>query len=176
MYGIELYANTCSTYLEKLIKLNNKLLRVLQSRPLLVPTRDLYVKYKTLPINELHKQQLLILVHKFVFHPEQLPLAFIRNNYFAFNDQVHQFNVRTKKDWHINNCSTTFGKRDLRFRAASLWNNLSLSPRNVSSIRLFNNKLKILLSEQHSLTLISLSGSLPLLFSSIMFICLLILI
>jgi len=93
---------------------------------------------------------MLILVHKFVFHPEQLPPVFIRNNYFVFNDQVHQYrpNVRTKKDLYINNCSTTFGKRDLRFRAASLWNNLSLSLRNVSTLRLFNNKLKILLSER----------------------------
>jgi len=61
-----------------------------------VPTRDLYLKYNTLPINELHEQQLLILVHKFVFHPEQLPSVFIRNNYFTFNDQVRQYNVRTK--------------------------------------------------------------------------------
>jgi len=57
MSGIELYTNTCSTYLDKLIKLNNKLLRILQND---VPTRDLYFKYNTLPINELHEQQLLI--------------------------------------------------------------------------------------------------------------------
>jgi len=113
MFGIELFANTCSTYLDKLIKLKIKLLRILQNRPLLV--RDLYLKYNTLPINELHEQQMLILEHKFVFHPEQLPPVFIRNNYFAFNDQVHQYNVRTKKDLYINNCSTMFGKRDLRF-------------------------------------------------------------
>jgi len=86
MFGIELYANTCSTYLDKLIKLNNKLLRILQNRPLLVPTRDLYLKYNTQPINELHEQQLLILVLKFVFHPELLPPVFIRNNYFDLND------------------------------------------------------------------------------------------
>jgi len=54
MFGIELYANTCSTYLDKVIKLNNKLLHILQNRPLLVHTRDLYLKYNTLPINELH--------------------------------------------------------------------------------------------------------------------------
>jgi len=102
MFGIELYANTCSTYLVKLIKLNNKLLRLLQNRPLLMPTWDLYLKFNTLPINELHEQQLLILVHKFVFHSELLPPVFIRNNYFVFNDHVHQYNVRTRKDLYIN--------------------------------------------------------------------------
>jgi len=138
-FGIELYVNTCSTYLDKLIKLNNKLLRILQNSPLLVPTRDLYLKYNTLPINELHEHQLLTFVHKFVFHPELLPPVFIRNNYFVFNDQVHQYNTRTKKDLYINSCNTTFGKRDSRFRAASLWNNLPLSLKNVSCERLFSN-------------------------------------
>ena len=44
MFGIELYANTCSTYLDKLIKLNSKLLRFLKNRQLEVATRELYLK------------------------------------------------------------------------------------------------------------------------------------
>jgi hypothetical protein len=78
LYGIELYANTCNTYLDKLIKLNNKILRILQNRPPSVSVKDLYNKYNTLPIPELHEQQLLILVHKFLFHPEMLPPVFIK--------------------------------------------------------------------------------------------------
>ena len=34
MYGIEIYANTYVTYLDKLVKINNKLLRILQNQPL----------------------------------------------------------------------------------------------------------------------------------------------
>jgi hypothetical protein len=43
LYGIELYANTCNTYLDKLIKLNNKILRILQNRPPSVSVKDLYI-------------------------------------------------------------------------------------------------------------------------------------
>ena len=32
IYGIELYGNTCPSYLDKLGKLNNKLLRILQGK------------------------------------------------------------------------------------------------------------------------------------------------
>jgi hypothetical protein len=78
LYGIELYANTCNTYIDKLIKLNNKILRILQNRPPSVSVKDLYNKYNTLPIPELHEQQLLILVHMFLFHPEMLPPVFIK--------------------------------------------------------------------------------------------------
>jgi len=130
MFGIEVYANTCITYLEKLVKLNNKLFRILQNGPLLVPTRELYLKYNTLPINE---QQLVIFVHKFVFHQELLPPVFIRNNYYVCNDQVHQYSVRTKNDRYIHSCNSTFGKRYVRFRVACSWNKLPLSLKKITS-------------------------------------------
>ena len=62
--GIELYGNTKASYIDKLIKLNNKLLRILQSKPLSTPTRELYKTYNTLQLLDLHKQQLLLFVHK----------------------------------------------------------------------------------------------------------------
>jgi hypothetical protein len=101
----------CNTYLDKLIKLNNKILRILQNRPPSVSVKDLYNKYNTLPIPELHEQQLLILVHKFLFHPEMLPPVFIKNNYFVVNDQVHHYSIRTKKDLYFHTTRATLGKR-----------------------------------------------------------------
>ena len=59
--GIELYGNTKASYLDKLIKLNNKLLRILQSKPLSTPTRELCKTYNTLQLLDFHKQQLLFL-------------------------------------------------------------------------------------------------------------------
>jgi hypothetical protein len=50
LYGIELYGNTCSSNLDPLIKINNKILRILQSKPYRSHTRDLYIQYNTLPI------------------------------------------------------------------------------------------------------------------------------
>jgi hypothetical protein len=44
LYGIELYDNTCSSHFDKLSKLNNKLLRILQNRQLSVPVEELYAK------------------------------------------------------------------------------------------------------------------------------------
>jgi len=71
--GIEFYGNTKASYIDKLVKLNNKLLRILQSKPLSTPTRELYKTYNTLQLLHLHKQQLLLFVHKYVRHPEKLP-------------------------------------------------------------------------------------------------------
>jgi len=45
LYGVEIYANTNPTYLDKLMKLNNKLLRILQCKPITTPIRELYKTY-----------------------------------------------------------------------------------------------------------------------------------
>ena len=61
------------TYLDELMKLNNTLLRILQCKPITTPIRELYKTCNTLLITDLHKQQLLLFVHKFIHHPELLP-------------------------------------------------------------------------------------------------------
>ena len=85
----------------KLIKLNNKLLRILQSKPLSTPTRELYKTYNTLQLFDLHKQQLLLFVHKNVHHPEKLPEIFVADKFFTFNEEIHDYNTRNKSNMHI---------------------------------------------------------------------------
>jgi hypothetical protein len=54
LYGIEVHASTHSTYLDKIIKLNNKLLRILQNQDTTCSNFDLYLMYNTLPVDQLH--------------------------------------------------------------------------------------------------------------------------
>ena len=42
LYGIEIYANTCRSYINKLEKLNNKILRILQNKPINTYNIELY--------------------------------------------------------------------------------------------------------------------------------------
>jgi hypothetical protein len=58
LYGIELYANTYVSYLDKLSKINYKILRILQNKPKLKAVTELFVMYNTLPMDVLHRQQL----------------------------------------------------------------------------------------------------------------------
>ena len=41
LYGIEIYANTYISYLDKLMKLNNKILRIIQNQPFCSHVNDL---------------------------------------------------------------------------------------------------------------------------------------
>jgi len=127
LYGVEIYANTKSAYFDKLIKLNSKLLRILQNRPITTPICQLYKSYNTLLIPDLHKQQLLHFVYKYVHHPALLPEAFINSRYFTFNDEIHNYNTRTKTNLHLYYSISSAGLRTTRHKAAVLWNELPLS-------------------------------------------------
>jgi len=50
-----------------------KLLRILQHKPLRSHVPDLYLEFNTLPVTLLHEQQLVILAHKMIHHPEPAP-------------------------------------------------------------------------------------------------------
>jgi hypothetical protein len=103
VYGIEIYANTHFTY---------KVLRILQFKSLSTPIAELYLTYNTLPIVELHKMQLLILVHKYLFHRSTLPEAY--SEYFIANANIHNYNTRCKDDIHLNSCKLSYGHRCIK--------------------------------------------------------------
>lgn len=142
MYAVEIYANTCKTYLNKLTKLNNKLLRILQNKPFATPTSELYLNYSTLPVTDLHLQQLLIFVHKFIHHPTDIPHVFFQASYFVINNTFHEYNTRTNRNLHIFRPLTTHGQRNIKFKAAKLWNELPISLQDLTSICSFKKTLK----------------------------------
>ena len=142
LYGIELYANTTNTNLNKLITLHNKLLRILQSKPRTTHTRQLYLNYNVLPIPELHKQQLIIFVYKYLYHSDLLPRVFLDNDYFALNNIIHNYNTRRHTNVHIFGVNTTHGRRSTRYRAAVLWNDLPEHLHTIPGIFQFKKSLK----------------------------------
>ena len=96
------------------MKLNNKLLSILQCKPITTPIRQLYKTYNVLLITDLHKQQLLFFVHKFIQHPELLPEIFINNKFFfTFNDEIHKYNTRIKSSIHLYHSTTSAGHRSV---------------------------------------------------------------
>jgi len=65
LYGIEIYANTASVHLNRLIISNNKLLHVLllhvvQNKHYTYRVKDLYKNCNTIPNTDLHSLQLLV--------------------------------------------------------------------------------------------------------------------
>jgi len=140
LYGIELYANTPASRIIKLVKLNNRILRILQNKPVRTNVMSLYRRYNTLPVELLHIQQLLIIAHKFYHHRHLLPDIF--RNYFQLNNNIHCYNTRIKDHIHINSSNYYFGQKCLKNKIGSQWNLLPSCLKFFMSTNTFKHKLK----------------------------------
>jgi len=106
------YGNIYQTHLSKLHILNSKILRILQNKPRHAHVIELYKTYNINTIYDIHKLQILILVHKF-FHPKKkIPIIF--NSYFNTNNNIYHHNTRGRNSLHIDSCSTTIGLKSIK--------------------------------------------------------------
>ena len=122
-YSIETYANTYTTYLDKLHKLNNKIIRILFNKPKRsTAVNDLYRLCDTLPIYQLHNLKLLQFVHKCVYHSSELPDLFTQ--YYENINSTSTYTFRKNTNLKIFRYSTNFCQRSCKYKGAKLWNSL----------------------------------------------------
>ena len=134
-YGIELYANTYISNLEKLITLNNKILRILQQKNFRSHAADLYSKYNSLPVNLLFKFNISVLMHKCLNNIETLPAIF--QNYIAQNNIIHNQDTRSKNALHVPQVNKTFGTRATNITGVRIWNSLPISITSITNLYSF---------------------------------------
>ena len=60
-----------------------------------------------MPIIQLHEMQILVLVHKILYHKETLPEIFA--NYFISNNLIHGYSTRKENMLHLHSISSTYG-------------------------------------------------------------------
>ena len=96
---------------------------MLQNQPRCCHVNNVYVTYNALSLPDLRDWQLLILVHKTLFHGDLLPDVF--SDYFSPNSSIHGHLTRTQSNIHIHRADTTFGQRSIRYKGGTLWNSLS---------------------------------------------------
>ena len=140
-YGIEVYATTCRSYLNKLIILNNKIIRILLNKSIYTPVMLLYRSIQALYLTELHELHLLTVIHKCVYHKELMPAAY--HTYFINKQTVHSYEVRRNNDLFVPRCKRKTGQKAFMFKGAVLWNSLPEDLKTCSSHALFKRKLKM---------------------------------
>ena len=139
LYGIEVYANTYSTYLARIKIINNQIIRTALQADRRTAVRQLYFSFRSLPIDFLHSFQVLLFMHKFVYNNSQLPDVY--NDYFLFNRGLHSYMTRAANDLHIYSVHTVKGSLCLKFKGAKLWNDLPLILKQTNSFSKFKFKL-----------------------------------
>src|ERR1700759_2465906 len=107
LYALEIYANTYLTYLHEVMILNNRILRILQHKPLTTNIGELYISCNTLPINKLFQFQLLLHAHNILYNINKLSIIFHATR--STNYDIHNHNTRSSHDFHRSSCNSTFG-------------------------------------------------------------------
>ena len=139
-FGVEVYANCSKTAIDKLNKINNKLLRILLDKNYDTPNIELYRSFNVLPIPLLHEFKLLELIHKFYHHNHLLPEIF--QGYFITNNSIHQYSTRNKHNLHISTVNSSMGQRCSVYRGSKYWNDLPDYFKSISSVFLFKKNIK----------------------------------
>ena len=125
--------------LDKLVKLNNKLLRILLNKKMETPIPNLYKTLNVLPLPLLHELQMLVFVHKCYY---KLDIPFIFRQYFSENNVVHGHNTRYNNDLHVKIVHSNVGQRCSLFCGSKLWNALPGSLKTISLPFKFKRELR----------------------------------
>ena len=128
---------------------NNKLLRILQDAPRNAPVSDLYKNFNTLTIPDLHIFQILVLIHKFFYDKEMLPLIF--TSYFNENFRFHNYyDTRNRDNLHLVRCNTSYGSKSVKYKGSNLWSQLPNELKLITSLNSFKSKLKLTFATSHN--------------------------
>ena len=61
---------------------------------------------------------------------------------------IYSYDTRNKANLHLHSVNTTYGQRSIKYKAASLWNDLPQSVKDVASINKFKQSVKLFLLNQ----------------------------
>ena len=140
-YALEVYAAANFCYLNKLIILNNKLLRIIQFKRKFYRVKQLYENFNILPINLFHNYKLLLLAHKWYYRRYALPDCFI--NFFVLLSSVFNYSARNSYNFYVTRCRSKLCSNSCKHRSVHLWNKLDVQLKATAVVKTF--KMKILI-------------------------------
>ena len=140
-YGNIVWANNYPTRLDKLFKLQKKVLRIITFSPYTAPSLPLFIKLSLLNIYQIN--DFLIGSFSFSLNSKVLPSYF--NEFCIGNAQVHAHNTREKGHLHKIFSRTNYGKYSTKNKIIDIWNRIPLNIKCSASIKIFKRKLKLFL-------------------------------
>ena len=100
IYCIEIYANVSKTDLNQLVVKCNRLLRLMQSKPLRTRVMELYLTFDTLPVDRLFQYYTLKLLHKCIY--SHFSLSYSIRRWFTQVGTIHAYSTRRKDFLFVN--------------------------------------------------------------------------
>ena len=120
-YCNEVWGGTYSSYIDPLLKLQKRAIRIVAGVARDYHTLELFQNYNIIPVDKLHKYSLYIFLFKLV--NKKLPVGI--QSSFIFNNQVHHYFTRQADDLHIDKIKSESRRRALRHQVSILYSSNS---------------------------------------------------
>ena len=130
-YGIDIWFGAADTVLERVIVLQKKIIRAMNSLPFNAHTGDFFKNMNILRVNDLHKLSLAIFMFKN-----------ITNSTFNTNSDFHHYNTRFRNNLVIPLHNLTMTQKNWYIRAIKVWNRVPTHIKTSNTLNFFKNELK----------------------------------
>ena len=117
-YCIEVWGNTCQSYLDPLVKLQKRAIRTIVGARKYYHTLPLFQNLKLLNIQEIYIYCVQILMYK--YHHDLLPSVF--SDFYVPNNSVHEYHTRQENLLHVPLIRTAPLSKSVRVTGVSLYN------------------------------------------------------
>lgn len=142
-YCIHIWGSACKIYVNKVLLLQKRAIRIVAGVPRCTHTKELFDSYKILRLDQLHEYSVALFMYK--FHHGKLPNIV---NSFTYISDIHTYQTRNANQILIPRFHTEFGKRSIIYHAVIIWNKIIQKIDHNTKIGTFKKKLKDLLLKE----------------------------
>ena len=132
------WGNASATSLDRIVKLQKRVVRIINHAPYLAKTSPIFCSLKILRFNDLYLYQVGIFMY--LCYINALPESLLA--YFNLNHNVHSYNTRNANNFHLPKARLTFFQNSILFHGPKIWNSLPPSIKESISLKVFKTKLK----------------------------------
>ena len=118
------WGNAPSSYLDCLLKLQKRIVRIIAGEHYRAHTEHLFKDLNIMNVYQLN----VYLTCIFVFKHQGNILPDIFTDLFVKNESIHNYNTRSNILLHTPACHSNLGKRNIRYHGAILWNKILNNP------------------------------------------------
>ena len=130
-YAIEIWGDTHECYLNTLVKLQKKAVRIITKSPFLAHTQPLFEQLRILNLEKIHVYKIGIVMFK--VYDNSTPSIF--SDLFKYNHTVHNYGTRQSYKFHVPIAPKDYLQRTIAVKGVRIWNTLyDLVPHDCSLI------------------------------------------
>ena len=145
-YGILAWGNSTSSLLDRILHIQKRAIRIVNRKPLLAHTNELFLSNKVFKITDLFLFNVGVFMYKLSLN--DLPDVF--STLFMRNDAFHTYPTRQSHSYHLPRTRTVFAQKTIKYNGPKFWNELPCEIITSPSLYVFKKNLKSFLLQKYS--------------------------